>query len=246
MYCEGNAAEPVHTMHSQGRLLAIGDVHGQLDALQSLLDLIQFTVDDRLVLLGDFVDAGTDSAGVLDLVAGLLDSGNVVALRGNHDDVMLNALQSREYFSTWMHGMGRSTIDSYPRDGETDLYELVRRRHLPVLERLILWHEEPEAIFVHATVDHDLPMKEQPDEILLWQKMTPDLVRPHISGKPIICGHTRQRDGLPRNWGWVVCIDTDAKGGGWLTCLDVNARWCWQARDDGATREFPLGSSPQD
>jgi serine/threonine protein phosphatase 1 len=229
-------------MSSNGRLLAIGDIHGQLAAFESLLGLIRLTPDDRLVLLGDYVDSGGDSAGVLDLVSHLLDRGNVFALRGNHDEVMLNALGDRSCFHTWMHGMGRSTIESYDGDGEEDLYNAIRRRHLAVLDRLLPWHEEPEAIFVHAAVDHALPMNEQPHEILLWQKMTPELIRPHISRKPVICGHSRQRDGLPCDWGWVICIDTDAKRGGWLTCLDVNARWCWQSRNDGAHREFPLGA----
>lgn len=68
--------------------------------------------------------------------------------------------------------------------------------------------------------------------------------RPHISGKMVICGHTAQRSGLPRDFGWTICIDTNAKDDGWLTCLDIVSRRVWQAKGEGQTREFMLGQTP--
>jgi serine/threonine protein phosphatase 1 len=71
--------------------------------------------------------------------------------------------------------------------------------------------------------------------MLLWEKIYQPCV--HVSGKVMVCGHTRQLDGLPRNWGTTVCIDTGAYDGqGWLTCLDVATGRYWQADQRGQRR----------
>ena len=67
------------------RTLALGDIHGCLDALKLLLARIELTPDDRVIALGDYVDRGPDSRGVLDLMVKLHETGQLVALRGNHD-----------------------------------------------------------------------------------------------------------------------------------------------------------------
>ena len=59
---------------------------------------------------------------------------------------------------------------------------------------------------------------------------------PHESGKVMVCGHTSQKSGVPRNIGHAVCIDTWACGRGWLTCLDVGSGRYWQANQRGETR----------
>ena len=73
------------------RTLAIGDIHGCLTALTTLLDFVAPAADDRLVALGDYVDRGPDSRGVLDLLIALHAGGRLVALRGNHDEMMTEA-----------------------------------------------------------------------------------------------------------------------------------------------------------
>ena len=67
-----------------------------------------------------------------------------------------------------------------------------------------------------------------------------DAPRPHVSGKTMICGHTRQENGLPCNLGHAICIDTWVYGDGWLTCLDVEEGTCWQANQRGETRMLHL------
>ena len=70
--------------------------------------------------------------------------------------------------------------------------------------------------------------------MLYWESF--DDPRPHQSGKVMVCGHTPQRDGVPRNKGHAVCIDTGVHAGGWLTCLDVKSGTYWQANEQGRTR----------
>ena len=222
-----------------GRLLAIGDIHGQADHIEVLLDVVRPTPADRLILLGDYVGGGPESARALDIVGRLIRQLGAVALRGNHDDVMINALDDPDIFERWARGHGAETVASYGTSTDRPSAAAIERRHGPLLRSLKLWHEEPEAIFVHAGVEPALPMSEQSPVTLLWQKQyaaTP----PHLSGKTIVCGHTSQKDGLPHEFGSTLCIDTNAKDGNWLTCLDVLTRQYRQARADGSTRTFTL------
>jgi len=225
----------------ESRLLAVGDIHGQAGSLRTLIEAVRPTTHDRLVFLGDYVDGGSDSAAALDLVDAMLERSRTVALRGNHDEELLGALERADLFDDWASSRGVSTVCSY---GPSDMHRAaIERRHGDLLRSLRYWHEEPEAIFVHAGVEPGIPMEDQDPAVLLWQKMY-TAPRPHIRGKMVICGHTAQRSGLPRDFGWTICLDTNAKDGGWLTCLDVVSRHCWQARKSGEVREFMLGQTP--
>jgi serine/threonine protein phosphatase 1 len=93
-------------------------------------------------------------------------------------------------------------------------------------------------LFVHANVDADLALFEQPDYMLFWERF--EASAPHISGKVMVCGHTSQKTGLPANLGHAVCIDTWACGRGWLSCLDVGNGQLWQTNQAGQQRSFRL------
>ena len=75
------------------RLLAISDIHGCSRAFDTLLDAVAPKPDDQIITLGDYVDRGPDSRGVLDRLVALHDTGRLIALRGNHDVMMLEAAQ---------------------------------------------------------------------------------------------------------------------------------------------------------
>jgi len=85
-----------------------------------------------------------------------------------------------------------------------------------------------------------MPLNEQPDYMLFWEKF--DNPPPHESGKIMVCGHTPQKNGLPRSIGHAVCIDTRVHAGGWLTCLDVSSGRYWQANENQQTRKGFLES----
>ena len=219
------------------RILAIGDIHGCRCALDTLLALVAPRPDDQLILLGDYVDRGPDSCGVLDRLLEL-DAGNrLVALRGNHDFMMLQAREGRDA-RMWLACGGRQTLASYGVTSGSwdDLADVVPQVHWQFLEeRLVDWYETATHLFVHASVSPDLPLAEQPTYLLHWEKLDEPIA--HCSGKVMVCGHTKQRGGVPLDLETTICIDTGAyEEDGWLTCLDVLSGRYWQANQRGQTR----------
>ena len=218
------------------RILALGDVHGCSVALDALLAIVRPAPEDLLIALGDYVDRGPDSAGVLDRLIALFEKGRLIALRGNHDEMMLQARQGDDP-RMWLACGGRATLESYggPFPDVGDL-EKVPERHWQFLERDCCdWYETHDHFFVHGSVAPDLPLAEQPTYLLYWEKLFEPVA--HCSGKIMVCGHTKQHSGRPLNLGTTICIDTGAYDrDGWLTCLDVKRGFYWQANQRGATR----------
>jgi serine/threonine protein phosphatase 1 len=217
------------------RTLAIGDIHGCLNAFDLLLARVDLRADDRLIALGDYVDRGPDSRGVLDRLIRLYEAGQLTALRGNHDAMMLDARKSRGR-SLWLGVGGCETLASYGvACPETFRITDIPERHWRFLEDDLLdWYEIDTHFFVHAGVYYDIPLAEQPEDVLLWEKLVFPL--PHVSGKVMVCGHTKQPSGIPLNLGHAVCIDTGIyEPDGWLTCLDVRTGQYWQANQRGET-----------
>lgn len=212
------------------RLLSIGDIHGCAAAFETLIDFADIGGDDTLVTLGDYVNRGRDSKGVIELLLELQGCCNLVALRGNHEVMMLWAGESDTAFEGWLVHGGDTTMASYAATSLHDIPE----SHWAFLRATQPFHETGEFIFVHGNVDPHLPLRQQTDENLFWTKLTGN-VR-HDSGKLIVCGHTPQKSGFPLKLEDVVCIDTDAKNGGWLTCLEPSTGRYWQASESGATR----------
>ncbi len=218
------------------RTLAIGDIHGCLTALETLLTLVDVQPDDLLVTLGDYVDRGPHSRGVLDLLIALWWQEQLVAIRGNHDDMMLEARHKHSARDNWLALGGDATLKSY---GKKASLKNVPPEHWEFLERVCVnYYETPTHIFVHAGLWPDVPLDEQPEFVLFYERFVNP--PPHQSGKIMICGHTNQKSGLPNNKGHAVCIDTRAYGGGWLTCLHVETGHLWQANQKGETRELEL------
>lgn len=210
------------------RLLAIGDIHGHLRALDALLQRIELRSSDLVVTLGDYVDGGPDSRGVLDRLIRLHQNANHVAIRGNHDQMMLDARWDAFEREFWLTLGGASALASYP---EASL-ERVPAEHFDFLEHACVDFYETEAyIFVHAHVEPNLPLDRQPRKTMHWLGL--EAARPHQSGKLVVCGHTPQESGWPANLGHTVCVDTV----GWLTCLDLNSGQIWQSDDRGHTRD---------
>ena len=227
------------------RHLAIGDIHGCRHAFETLLDLVAPAREDTIVTLGDYVDRGPDSAGVIELLLELDRSHSLVPLRGNHEIMMLDSRESNSWRESWLGYGGAETIASYRADrSDANAFDAIPAAHLDFLEnRLSSFWETDSHIFVHAFAEADKPMSAQPDSSLYWRKfVNPE---PHASGKTVVCGHTPQRDGVPgRSNGW-VCIDTFVyDDSGWLSCLDTGSETVWQANEAGRTRHFQLGEEP--
>src|SRR5439155_2922136 len=132
-------------------------------------------------------------------------TGRLVALRGNHEDMMLAARTDLESFRGWLACGGAETLASYSPFGDAGKLVDVPDEHWHFLETVcVAWHETDTHIFVHANAYPDLPMDEQPDYMLRWEPISRELSAPHESGKVLVCGHTQQRSGLPLNLGHAV------------------------------------------
>jgi serine/threonine protein phosphatase 1 len=225
------------------RILAIGDIHGCLRAFDTLLEMVDPQPDDLLITLGDYVDRGPDSKGVLDRLLELQDRCRLVTLTGNHEFMMLDAREGRDGFKSWCACGGREALDSYGPflDWET-FAARVPDRHWRFVRECKPFHETAGHFFVHANAHPSVELTAQTHEALFWEQIDPAWSRPHISGKVMVCGHTQQRSGRPLDLGHAVCIDTGAHAGGWLTCLDVESAVYWQANQRGQTRLGNLGS----
>ena len=215
----------------RARTIAIGDIHGCAAALAAVLAAIEPAERDTLVFLGDYVDRGPDSRGVIEQVLGLDKKCRVVPLLGNHEVMFLDALEKGPEGGGWLQYGGSETLASYDwAIGNIPL------SHLDFLKGLKRYHETATHFFVHANYIADIPLAEQPDYVLFWEHLFASLPARHESGKTAIVGHTAQRSGEINDLGHVVCIDTYCHGGGWLTALDVDTGEVWQADKQGRMR----------
>ena len=218
------------TRSTPTRHFAIGDIHGCLDALVRLDRELGFCETDTVVTLGDHVDRGPDSRGVIDYLITLRGRCNLVTLRGNHEIMMLRARHNRAALLEWVACGGDKTLDSYGATGFADVPE----SHWRFLESTVPYHEAEGDFFVHANSCPDLPLADQPDYMLYWEFLSEP--SPHLSGRRMVCGHTSQKSGRPLDFGHAVCIDTHVHAGGWLTCLETGSDVYWQATERGELR----------
>jgi len=214
--------------------IAIGDIHGCLTSLETMLDLIQPDKTDLIVTLGDYVDRGPDSKGVIDYLLNFKESHNFIHLMGNHEIQMIRALETRhdrERFLSDLCG-GQDTLDSYGGS-----FDDVPDEHWEFMKSSKLYHELDQHILVHAGLASETPVDLQDQETYYYQRFYSQ--KPHISGKTIVCGHTVQGD-LPTDQGYAICLDTCAYGSGWLTALDLDSGKIWQTNESAQSRELSL------
>ena len=216
-----------------GRLIAIGDIHGCADALDSILAAVNLQVEDTLVTLGDYVDRGPDSKGVIDRLIALKSRCQLVPLIGNHEEMMLDVVRDGQPPYRWLQYGGVETLDSYRFAGDMDV---ISEEHRAFFAELLDYYETDEHFFVHANYDPELPLAEQPRQLLRWQKLTDSTPPPHRNGKRAVVGHTHDRDGEIFDIGHLICLDTYCYGGGWLTALDLNSGEIWQSNMAGELR----------
>jgi serine/threonine protein phosphatase 1 len=207
------------------RTIAIADIHGCFDALASILRAIDPKHDDTIICLGDFVDRGADSKGVLGMLIKLTGDCRLVPILGNHDEMMLNARESKAAFREWMEFGGITTLDSYEASG---LINIVPDEHFIFLKSCLSCFETDTHFFVHANYDPLLPLDQQDARTLRWLSLQDCVPRPHVSGKIAVVGHTPQSEVL--NLGHLICLDTDCGFGGPLTAMEMESREVWQAR----------------
>ncbi|MGE7623079.1 metallophosphoesterase family protein [Viridibacillus sp. NPDC096237] len=226
--------------------ILISDIHGELKKFQDLLTLANYSSDeDRLVLLGDYIDRGPDSAGVLDLVMKLQRNGAIVLI-GNHESLMEKAFTEQTEYA-WKHWTercgGKETLLSYGffeeeikgiSEGEhfivPQLQSAKLDEHLAFIKNLHTYIEDEDYIFVHAGIDPNIPVNETEKETLIW--IREEFHNGYTGKKTIVFGHTPTSN-LHQNennhnvyFGQnnIIGIDGGAVYGGQLNCLELPSK----------------------
>ena len=219
------------------RTIAIGDIHGCATALKRLLDEIKPIQKDTIVGIGDYVDRGMESDQVIEILIDLVTHCQFVPLIGNHELMMYKGIRNgKSDFEFWFQHGGSATIASYGSRVSN-----VPQHHLAFLAQCVRYFETDTHFFVHANYEPDLPLAEQPDDVIFWQHIYEFPPGLHMSGKIAVVGHTPQPDGEIRDLGHIKMIDTFCYGDQWLTALDVESGTIWQANNLGELRMDKMG-----
>jgi len=217
------------------RIIAIGDIHGCAAALRTLIEDIEPQPKDTLVILGDCVDRGPESAQVIEQLLALREQCRLVPLLGNHEEMMLNFLDGRPQPDDWLQCGGAATVESY-RD-ENGKQRSIPHEHEDFIRTWGDCFDTEKHFFAHASYEPDRPLELQHWQTMRWQSLKFGIPEQHESGKVAIVGHTSQKSGEILDVGHLVCIDTYCWGGGWLTALDAASGQVWQADRDGRLRQ---------
>lgn len=218
---------------------AIGDVHGRLDKLLALEGMIEIDAGTRqakrrvVVYLGDYVDRGPNSQGVVEhLALTRLQGFEVVHLIGNHERLMLDFLDDSEKSGPWFANGGLPTLASYglpaadrkelvPADIlrlQDGLRSLLPARHRTFLKNLRSVHREGDFVFAHAGIRPGVALDAQKEEDLIWIRQ-PFLTSTADHGFVVVHGHTITED--PEFRPNRIGIDTGAYDSGVLTALAI-------------------------
>lgn len=232
-------------------IYVIPDIHGHADKLAHALDLIEAEggPDTKVVFLGDYIDRGPDSKGVLQQLIDGRDAGkNWTFLKGNHDRLMEYFFADPMLFDpqfligySWFHERlgGVETLASYGvevREGRRHFEVLAEARdavpqsHLDFLKGLELTHQADECLFVHAGIRPEVPLDQQAEQDLVWiREEFHSYTKPH----PwlVVHGHTVVK--APTHYGNRINLDAGAGYGRPLLAAVIEGRDCWILTEQG-------------
>lgn len=210
------------------RLFAIGDIHGCFDSLKELVEnKIQLQKDDKLILLGDYIDRGDKSKEVVDFIIALSENGyDVIPLIGNHETMLLDAFEDEKNISKWIQNGGNETLKSF------EIYSLkdIESKYLEFFKDLRYYYSFENYLFVHAGFN-DKELNPFSDYYSILWKCNESYANPLLANKTIIHGHNPinifKCEEIVLSKHRVINIDTgcvykDIKGFGRLTAYDCN------------------------
>lgn len=214
------------------RTLVISDIHGELGKFNKLLQQAEYDAGkDQLILLGDYVDRGPNSKGVISRVMELKDQGAIV-LRGNHDDMMVAAVDNEPgAWERWAKNGAIHTLKSY--DLSINSMEVPQTgmfmEHVSFIKELNYYYKSDGHIFVHAGVDPDVPIGETDPATLVWIREAFHLG--YHGKETIVFGHTptahlhgkKDANGVYFGGNNIIGIDGSAVFGGNLNCLELHS-----------------------
>lgn len=203
------------------RLLAVGDIHGCLHQLKALMGQVIPSLADQVVFLGDYVDRGPASFGVIDY---LLEFGktfpSTIFLRGNHEQMFSDYLEGHDP-TVFLNNGGMKTLDSYQ---QAEMWP-IPESHRNFITTLRDVYETNDYIFVHAGLRPGLALAKQDRRDLLWIRR--EFINSDYDwGKTVVYGHTPLK--APFIAETRLGLDTGCVYGRQLTCCDVRTRQIWQ------------------
>lgn len=170
------------------RRFAVGDIHGCSRTFQKMVEVLQLSLADTLFLLGDYIDRGPDSKGVLDYLLQLLEAGlNIYPLLGNHEEMLLNAVADPSARSLWYGNGGWATM----REFGVDSPEAIPQRYIDFLAQLPRILTTDDYVFVHAGLDFRAldPLRDSSPYFMLWERRCRvDPVK--LAGRTLVTGHS--------------------------------------------------------
>lgn len=204
----------------------IGDIHGEHDRLMELMDKIfdhrrsKDIHDAHICFVGDYIDRGPDSKKVLYYVENLSKLLDVIALKGNHEDMMIKAFDSHHYQEMWLYNGGIQCLDSFgfKRGMSTRVPDIIGEEMFNWVESLPEYFVLNNVAVAHAGIDmRHLPVEAHTSKQLLWSRQL--RMDAHDIYKYTVHGHTPMKGALVDEH--VAYIDTGAVFGGKLTCLFI-------------------------
>ncbi|OGP88634.1 MAG: metallophosphatase [Deltaproteobacteria bacterium RBG_19FT_COMBO_43_11] len=206
------------------RIFAIGDIHGCLEKLEDLIEVITANPKkDKLIFIGDYIDRGSFSREVVEHVIGLKNKfKNVICLLGNHEQMFLNYLEGVDE-EMYLYNGGKPTLSGYgikSSDPPDERKKKMPKTHLFFYRSLLPYYQTKDYLFIHAGLIPAVPLKKQTTYDLLWIRHE-FIDSDYDFGKRVIFGHTPlSRPLVMEN---KIGIDTGAVYGGKLTCVELPA-----------------------
>jgi serine/threonine protein phosphatase 1 len=233
----------------------IGDIHGRLNLLDQLIRDVPWDVShDKIVFLGDLIDRGSMAPGVVDRIIELTKTNpNVIVLRGNHEQMLLDCVYCGDVQWLIPENGGVETLKAYGIDPASieDTSDIkIPQEHLDFFKSLPFYHEDDQAIYVHAGLLPGVSINETPPEVLIWTRN--HFFYEDYEGKLCFFGHTPTqllpRSGRTRRLGIYIngdCVGMDTSGDhdSPLSCLRVESFTLYQAYPTGTTEVERLGPS---
>jgi serine/threonine protein phosphatase 1 len=195
---------------------AIGDIHGKSQLLRRALDAAYRRSPDggRFIQLGDIVDRGPDSRACIEILMNEQREGwEIITLQGNHEIMMINAIENFNHRRFWVENGGGETLFSYGRTphlmtNDENFLDYIPEAHLEWLKNLPVAIHDQHRIYVHAGVDRDIPLMEHTKEQLQWLRYHSSDQGWAREGLHIVHGHTPAREPIFNSGR--TCLDTYA------------------------------------